>query len=466
MNEKEFESFDNKKYYRNKICYILLGFNSGLITLSDLAIEYYLKDVLEVEPSSLANMTAFTKFPYIIKFLFGLITDLFPIFGYRRKLYILIISIIYDISWIIVIFIVNNIYIFLFLIFIINSCISFSTVIAHAILIETTEMENNNNKSDVSLYFLVKNLGMLIASYIKGILLEKFSIKITFYVSAFNSIFLFISYFLFVEVPIVNDNNNVKVSIQNSQSNNKKELSSIKKSFISFKKYLYNKDILFTFTFLMILVSCPTYNEALFYFTTNKLNFTPYYFGNIHTISVVVNLFFILLYKKYLSKLSFKSIIIIAKICLFVVLMLNYFLIKQNITNLISNYYLYMFIYSMNMSLITLRNLPIFEIGAILSPKNLEGTVYAIFMGILNFGQIAASFLGSLLMKYFSISKNNFTNLIIMINIINLIGILPLGLIGFIPKKYLQREISTVTINKEEEDNKHLVRIEVQEEKI
>ena len=120
----------------------------------------------------------------------------------------------------------------------------------------------------------------------------------------------------------------------------------------------------------------------------------------------------------------------------------------------------------MNMSLITLRNLPIFEIGAILSPKNLEGTVYAIFMGILNFGQIAASFLGSLLMKYFSISKNNFTNLIIMINIINLIGILPLGLIGFIPKKYLQREISTVTINKEEEDNKHLVRIEVQEEKI
>ena len=418
MNEKEFELFDNKKYYRNKICYILLGFNSGLITLSDLAIEYYLKDVLEVEPSSLANMTAFTKFPYIIKFLFGLITDLFPIFGYRRKIYILIISIIYDISWIIVIFIVNNIYIFLFLIFIINSCISFSTVIAHAILIETTEMENNNNKSDVSLYFLVKNLGMLIASYIKGILLEKFSIKITFYVSAFN------------------------------------------------KKYLYNKDILFTFTFLMILVSCPTYNEALFYFTTNKLNFTPYYFGNIHTISVVVNLFFILLYKKYLSKLSFKSIIIIAKICLFVVLMLNYFLIKQNITNLISNYYLYMFIYSMNMSLITLRNLPIFEIGAILSPKNLEGTVYAIFMGILNFGQIAASFLGSLLMKYFSISKNNFTNLIIMINIINLIGILPLGLIGFIPKKYLQREISTITINKEEEDNKHLVRIEVQEEKI
>ena len=71
MNEKEFELFDNKKYYRNKICYILLGFNSGLITLSDLAIEYYLKDVLEVEPSSLANMTAFTKFPYIIKFLFG-----------------------------------------------------------------------------------------------------------------------------------------------------------------------------------------------------------------------------------------------------------------------------------------------------------------------------------------------------------------------------------------------------------
>ena len=69
-------------------------------------------------------------------------------------------------------------------------------------------------------------------------------------------------------------------------------------------------------------------------------------------------------------------------------------------------------------------------------------------------------------MKYFSISKNNFTNLIIMINIINLIGILPLGLIGFIPKKYLQREISIVTINKEEEDNKHLVRIEVQEEKI
>ena len=72
----------------NKASYLLLSISSGLSQLSSLSIMYYFKDELNTNPSQLSVINSIVLFPLIIKPLFGLLSDLYPLFGYRRKVYI------------------------------------------------------------------------------------------------------------------------------------------------------------------------------------------------------------------------------------------------------------------------------------------------------------------------------------------------------------------------------------------
>ena len=52
--------------------------------------------------------------------------------------------------------------------------------------------------------------------------------------------------------------------------------------------------------------------------------------------------------------------------------------------------------------------MPILSLAAELCPKNLEGTVYSLFMSTLNFGGVMSNLFGSCLMLFYGISKINY----------------------------------------------------------
>lgn len=57
------------------------------------------KDDLHVGPSLLAKTTGVIAAPWIIKPLWGMISDCFPLFGYRRKSYIILWGIVSFLCW-------------------------------------------------------------------------------------------------------------------------------------------------------------------------------------------------------------------------------------------------------------------------------------------------------------------------------------------------------------------------------
>lgn len=64
------------------------GVSQGLgAGLSKLSIQYYMKDDLKVEPSESQIYFGIIMIPWIIKPLWGFITDTVPILGYRRRPY-------------------------------------------------------------------------------------------------------------------------------------------------------------------------------------------------------------------------------------------------------------------------------------------------------------------------------------------------------------------------------------------
>ena len=69
--------------------------------LADLAISYYFKEDLKLSPAEFSYIMGLTKLPWFIKPLWGYISDSYPIFGFRRKPYLIVISLIQSGLWLV-----------------------------------------------------------------------------------------------------------------------------------------------------------------------------------------------------------------------------------------------------------------------------------------------------------------------------------------------------------------------------
>ena len=58
--------------------------------LSDLAISYLFKDDYNMGPSEVGYWSSVISLPWILKPIWGIITDSTPFFGYRRKSYLIL----------------------------------------------------------------------------------------------------------------------------------------------------------------------------------------------------------------------------------------------------------------------------------------------------------------------------------------------------------------------------------------
>lgn len=67
---------------------VVYGISQGLGgSFARLGVEYYMKDVQKVQPSEAQIYSGITNIPWIVKPLWGLLTDVVPILGYRRRPY-------------------------------------------------------------------------------------------------------------------------------------------------------------------------------------------------------------------------------------------------------------------------------------------------------------------------------------------------------------------------------------------
>ena len=427
-----------KKYNRNKYAYLLLSFNSGIATITELAVNYYFKDKLKINPAFLSQINAVIKIPFMIKPLFGLITDLFPIFGFRRKFYIIISAILSSLSW----FIFANFKLDWFestiCLFIINASLGFSTVLSQAIFVELGKLSKEYKLADdtkdlANTYVIVKNLGMIIAAFLKGYLLEIFSIEGMFIINGINQIMMLFSGIILIEEKVKkNEENEYLIS-------EKKENENEKGNFKLLFNYIFQKKIIFPFCFIIILIlfSSPCLNDTMFYYCSNQLKFTPNEFGIIHSCTLIINLIIIIIHKQFISKkLSFKQIIFLAKILLFTFTIPNYFLVKNLTKNFINDFFLVVITNSSAFIFNTLTYLPVFDLAAKLSPKNLEGTVYSIFMSSINLGGNFSIILGGILTRFYKITRLNFDNMDKFILTANFLFLLPLPILLFIPNEF------------------------------
>ena len=446
--EDEINKMKNAKMTRNKTSILLIGFYAGLCVISDLAVKYYFKDKKKVETANLTGILIIFKIPYLIKPIYGLLLDFFPIFGYKKKSYLFICFFINILSW--CIFIISNeqnIYASIICLLFVNISLSFTTVIGSAIQVDLSKMYENE-KSNIgektsqlmSEYFIIKSVGTLIPSYFKGFLIEKYTNDIIFYISALISLFIFLSGVIMVEEKI-EDKNGEKMSSSLIEEENENINNNIKNENKTEQilNLIKNKNIILLLSLIFILESTPFCESPLFYYETNILGLNPKHLSYIDFFSQISIIIVIYIYKNLCFKFNFKTITCYSRIFLFSLFFLIYMLIMRITQKYINDLYLVTIALTLQEGFHSLGKLPYSLLAIQFSPSNLEATTYSLCVFSSYLGNIFADYIDYFLAIYFNISHYNFDNLGILVLIESMMNLIPLFYTLAIPSKFFDK---------------------------
>jgi len=108
----------------------IVYFVQGVLGLARLAVSFYLKDDLHLDPAETAVVSGFSSLPWLVKPLYGFISDSIPLFGYRRRSYLFLSGLLGAFSWSLMATVVSSKYSAAFSILLGSLSVAFSDVVS------------------------------------------------------------------------------------------------------------------------------------------------------------------------------------------------------------------------------------------------------------------------------------------------------------------------------------------------
>ncbi len=401
------------------IAIVLVYFVQGILGLASLAVSFFLKDELGIGPVEVSVLMGFAMMPWMVKPLFGFISDGLPILGYRRRPYLIAAGVMGALSWVSLATWVDGVVGATVAIALGSISTNLSDVIADSLVAERARKESLGNIGSLqSLCWGSMAFGGIITAYFSGLLLEYFSSQTVFLVTATFPLIVSAVAWLITEKK-VNYITNFK---------------SVKKQIGLTGQAISNKSILLPAAFILLWQATPTSAAAFFYFTTNELGFKPEFLGRVNLVTSIAGLVGVWLFYRYLKSIPFRQIfgwsaVISAVLGMTVLLLVTH----ANRALGIDDHW-----FSLGDSTILaimgkITWMPLFVLAARLCPKGVEATLFAVLMSVINFGGFLSYQSGALLMHWLEITESNFDNLWLLVIIANISTLLPLPFLGLLP---------------------------------
>ena len=455
-SKKHFGKFTTEQY--TKIFIGMIAVLAGFLSIQSVAVNYLLTVQYPLSASSVQLFsTMMTYSPGILSPLWGLISDTFPIFGYRRKSYMIIISFFLTLIFLGLANFSSYVAIGLTLLFLSSMCASMMTVILRAIIAEISQNINNTNSFDekskqgetsknVSLLLVGEYIPTVLVTFAGGVILANSSPQIIFYITMAFPLMIFLLAFTFPESKFtlrkrllsgILRNPEINENLSRSTISNRAQLQQVQVQVqendillnsidaINFdSKHFGIKDnlsLLWKFfiqpnflkpAFFILFVNSFQFSEIILlkYFAFIGLNTPDFQTGAI-TLSLVGTTIGIICYAIFFKQYRFPVIFFWTTIVLaFGKLIVLMVLFGWNTTLGISDeIFAYISEFSIGF-LLELNTLPLFVLSIRLCPQNQEGTVTALIISLSSMGSIIAGLLGSLLLTVFDIDENNDNN--------------------------------------------------------
>jgi len=319
-------------------------FVEGALGIARLAQTFLLKDELHLGPAEMSAIMGVLALPWTIKPLYGFLSDGFPIFGYRRRSYLVLVGIVGFLSYSFLAWggtgddidtnsmALTGIVITLLLS---SASIAFADVVADGIVVQKTRDASINDRDSAiagglqSVCWGSASIGGLISAYFSGSLLETMSPRDVFGIASVLPLAVAAISFLIDEKPIAKTTTEVVLNtngsnglapLENEQSSlngnditldeDVDTMSSVQEQISSLWGALSQPSIYKPVLFIFFWHATPSSDGASLYFLTNEIGLGPEFLGRVRVVTAISSLFGVWLYNQYLRTVPIKSVLL------------------------------------------------------------------------------------------------------------------------------------------------------------
>ncbi|OVA05431.1 Biopterin transport-related protein BT1 [Macleaya cordata] len=415
----------------DNIAVAMVYFVQGVLGLSRLAVSFYLKDDLHLDPAETAVVSGVSALPWLIKPLYGFVSDSVPLFGYRRRSYLVLSGLLGALSWTLMATLVGSKYSAAFCILLGSLSVAFSDVVVDSMVVERARGESQSTSGSLqSLCWGSSAFGGIVSAYFSGSLVDAYGVRYVFGITALLPLITSGVAVLVNEQPTSRSTGGHNLSLVGPEF-----FESSKQNIIQLWAAIRQPNILLPTLFIFLWQATPHSESAMFYFTTNKLGFTPEFLGRVKLVTSVASLLGVGLYNGFLKNVPLRKIFLVTTIIGSALGMTQVILVTGvNQQFGISDEW-----FAIGDSLIITvlgqaSFMPVLVLAARLCPAGMEATLFATLMSISNGGSVIGGLMGAGLTQLLGVTRDSFDNLAFLIVLCNLSSLLPLPLLGLLPK--------------------------------
>lgn len=408
---------------------VVYGISQGLGgALGRLAIEYYMKDVQKVQPSESQVYTGISHIPWIVKPLWGLLTDVVPILGYHRKPYFIFAGSIGIISMLFL-SLHKNLHILFALLFLTagSAGVAIADVTVDACVAQNSGIHPSLAADMQSLCALSSSIGSLVGFPLSGILVHLIGPMGVFGLSAIPAMLVVLAGALFKENQTV-----PRITYHRVNQN-----------FSDAAKAMWNTLTLpnvwrpCLYMYLSLALSLDIY-EGMFYWATDSKtgpSFSKESMGFIMAVGSVGSLLGAVLYQYGLKDHPFRDLLFWTQLLFGLSGMLDLILVlRWNLRLGIPDIFFVVIDASVSQMIGRLKWMPLLVLSSKLCLPGIEGTFFALLMSIDNAGLLSSSWGGGMLLHILKVTRTQFDNFWLAIFIRNILRVIPLSLLFLVPK--------------------------------
>ena len=371
---------DKKTALRLSLTFAAIYFFStnGMASLPGLAVSYLLKDVLKMTASQAAYFGAVTLLGWVIKPLWGMISDALPLFGYRRKSYLILTSLVAAGVWCMLGQVENYTVAFLLTVFTLsNFFYAFNDVVCDGLMVQTGKPHNLTGKFQ-SWQWGAVYAASIITSLAGGWVATNLKNQTIFSINAvFPLLVMALVLFLVKEEKAAKNSEHWRVSVA------------------SLKEAGRDKTLWFVAFFIFFWNFSPSYGTPFFYYANDVLKFEKMFFGYVGAIGSAASVLGAMLFSRYSSKVPMKKLIYCAIVIAVITNLSDLIYFTPFILNHLWRAKVMYIITAGTLSILgTFVTLAMMNLAAVICPKYSEGTTFAALMSVWNLGQMGSSAFG------------------------------------------------------------------------
>ncbi|PWA91543.1 Biopterin transport-related protein BT1 [Artemisia annua] len=170
--------------------------------------------------------------------------------------------------------------------------------------------------------------------------------------------------------------------------------------------------------FFLAQVTIPNLSTVMFYYQTEVLNLDASFLGTARVIGWIGLMLGTFTYNRFLKKIKLRKILMLSHVTLSILTLIDIVLVTRvNLSFGISDEIMVLFGSALSDAVHQFKFMPFLILSGQLCPPGIEGTLFALFMSINNFGSTMSSVVGAGLASVLDISSGSFDNLSLGISI-------------------------------------------------